>query len=496
MSEAKSDEFFVDVKPVNSRESRSADDQPMYKKRVKIHPKRVHGTFRQFKWYIMIATLAVYYIAPWLRWDRGPDAPSQAILIDFPGRRFFFFFIEIWPHELYYVAGLLIMAGIGLFLTASVVGRAWCGYACPQTVWVDLFLAVERWVEGDRNKRIRLDRAPWSFDKIRKRVTKHLIWLVIAVLTGGAWVFYFADAPTLLVNLVTLQAPPVAYLTIAILAFTTYTLGGFMREQVCTYMCPWPRIQGAMVDEDTLIINYRDWRGEPRGSLRTKRNPAEEPLGDCVACNQCVVVCPMGIDIRDGQQLECITCGLCIDACNTVMERIGRPGNLIAYDTHRRNQLRAEGETVQETHWIRPRTVIYFALWCLIGVGMLFALATRSTFEANVLHDRNPLFVQLTDGGIRNGYTLKVRNMLPRERNMILSASALKNAKLFLPGQQHPDIFVPVSIAPDSVLSLRLFVVSDDQDMRRASTPFSFRLLDENDGKIYELEAVFRGPGK
>ena len=315
-----------DVEPVNNKEVRS-----LYKKRVKIHPKRVHGSFRTLKWWIMAATLGIYYVTPWLRWDRGPGVPDQAVLIDFPSRRFYFFFIEIWPQEVYYIAGLLIMAGIGLFLITSLVGRAWCGYMCPQTVWTDLFLVVERWIEGDRGQRLRLDAAPFSAAKTGKRALKYAIWLMIAMLTGGAWVFYFADAPTLLRDLATLKAEPVAYITIGILTFTTFTLGGLMREQVCTYMCPWPRIQGAMMDEESFTVTYRVDRGEPRAPYR--KGESWDGRGDCVDCKACVVSCPMGIDIRDGQQLECITCALCIDACDSVMTKVGRPRGLIDYDS-------------------------------------------------------------------------------------------------------------------------------------------------------------------
>ena len=238
---------------------------PLYAPRTRIHPKRVQGAFRRLKWWIMGVTLLIYYATPWLRWDRGPHVSDQAVLVDLADRRFFFFFIEIWPHEFYYVAGLLIMAGIGLFLVTTTVGRAWCGYACPQTVWVDLFLAVERFFEGDRNARIRLDAAPWTLRKLRRRGAKHAVWLLIAAATGGAWIFYFADAPRLAVDLVHGEAAGVAYATIAVLTATTYVFGGHMREQVCIYMCPWPRIQGAMLDENSLTVSYNDWRGEPRG---------------------------------------------------------------------------------------------------------------------------------------------------------------------------------------------------------------------------------------
>jgi len=298
----------------------SDDDIDLYTARKKIFPKTVKGFFRTMKWRIMILTLTVYYVTPWIRWYRGEGQPDQAVLIDLANRRFYFFFIEIWPQEFYFVAGLLVMAGIGLFLVTSVIGRAWCGYFCPQTVWTDLFLHVERFMEGDRNAQIRLDAQPWTAAKIRKRVGKHAIWLLIAVLTGGAWVFYFADAPTLLRRLVTFDAPFVAYASIALLTATTYGLGGLMREQVCIYMCPWPRIQGAMLDQNSLTVTYNDWRGEPRGKHR--KSAAASQLGDCVDCNACVAVCPTGVDIREGQQIGCITCGLCIDACDSVMGKL------------------------------------------------------------------------------------------------------------------------------------------------------------------------------
>ncbi|MEC9344397.1 MAG: 4Fe-4S binding protein, partial [Pseudomonadota bacterium] len=221
-----------DVEPINKRDRQ----QPLYAARKKIHPKRAQGTFRRLKWIVMAITLGIYYLAPWLRWDRGEFAPDQAILIDLYHRRFYFFFIEIWPQEFYYIAGLLVMAGVGLFLVTSSVGRAWCGYTCPQTVWVDLFLVVERFVEGDRNARIKLDAAPWTASKLARRAVKHAVWLLIAMATGGAWILYFADAPTLTRNVFTGQAAGIAYMTIAVLTFTTYVLGGLMREQVCTYM--------------------------------------------------------------------------------------------------------------------------------------------------------------------------------------------------------------------------------------------------------------------
>jgi len=239
----------------------------LYAAREPIFPRRVNGPFRNLKWIIMAVTLGIYYLTPWIRWDRGPSLPDQAVLLDLAHRRFYFFWIEIWPHEFYFVAGLLIMAGLGLFLFTSAMGRVWCGYACPQTVWTDLYILVERWVEGDRNARLRLHRQKkLDARKVRLRVTKWALWLLIGLATGGAWVFYFADAPTLAVDLVTGQAHPVAYTTMAILTLTTFFFGGFAREQICIYACPWPRIQAAMMDEDTLTVGYREWPPERSSS--------------------------------------------------------------------------------------------------------------------------------------------------------------------------------------------------------------------------------------
>ncbi|MEQ1770882.1 MAG: cytochrome c oxidase accessory protein CcoG [Devosia sp.] len=461
-----------------------AKPAPLYAPRRKIFPKRADGAYRRFKWLVMGITLAIYYVTPWIRWYRGPYAPDQAVLVDLANRRFFFFFIEIWPQEFYYVAGLLVMAGIGLFLVTSTVGRAWCGYACPQTVWVDLFIAVENFIEGDRNARMKLEAGPWTIDKLWKRVAKHSTWLVIAVLTGGAWIFYFADAPRLIVDVVSLHAPFVAYSTIAILTATTYVFGGLMREQVCTYMCPWPRIQGAMLDEYSLTVTYNGWRGEPRSRHAKKAAAEGKTVGDCVDCNACVVVCPMGIDIRDGQQLECITCALCIDACDDIMVRLGKDRGLISYATlydHQHNTVIATGpdgridpgrvrdtltgklvDTIRLTNWrsiIRPRTIVYTIVLAAIGMGMLTALALRTPISVTALHDRNPLFVVMRDGAVSNGYDIKIANMTPEPRQVTLAVDGLPGATLSIAEQGNltPQT-VQLSLEPDRVLSVRAFV--------------------------------------
>ncbi len=463
---------------------------PLYKSREPIYPKLAHGVFRRIKWAIMVVTLGIYYLLPWVRFDRGPNAPDQAVLLDLPGRRFYFFWIEIWPQEVYYLTGLLIVAALALFLATSLFGRVWCGYACPQTVWTDLFVHVEHWIQGDRNRRIRLDRQPWTFEKIWKKGLTHLIWLAIAVATGGAWVFYFADAPTLMRELIAGTAPVPAYLAIAAFTFTTYTLGGLMREQVCIYMCPWPRIQGAMFDEYTLLVSYDEQRGEPRGPH--KKGEPWEGRGDCVDCRQCVAVCPMGIDIRDGPQLECIQCALCIDACDEIMDRVGRPRRLIRYAT-----LATPSGRRLEFRPIRPRTVVYAALIVLIGGLMLYALLTRSDLEASVLHDRNPLYVRLSDGGIRNGYRLKILNKAHVARDLKLTIEGLPDVRIMRPLHKGP--VDRIRVAPDDVAAVRLYLkvpkrVLRDPAFADGEAEVTFRLVDPAGGDETRVESVFRVP--
>ena len=477
------------------------EEPRLYKAREPIFPKAVSGWHRTFKWRFLAMALAVYYITPWLRWDRGPYAPDQAVLIDLANRRFYFFFIEIWPQEFYYIAGMLIMAGIGLFLVTSAVGRAWCGYACPQTVWTDLYMWVERRIDGDRNAQIRLHAQGWTREKLKKRVLKHGIWLLIAVATGGAWVFYFADAPTLLGQLLTGSAPSVAYITVAVLTFTTYSLAGLMREQVCIYMCPWPRIQGAMLDENSLTVTYNDWRGEPRARHRKQALAKNEPVGDCVDCNACVAVCPMGIDIRNGPQLECITCALCIDACNAVMEKVDLPKGLISYTTFKDYDAAKKGAPATVAPWrrvLRPRTLIYTAVWAAIGLAMLAMVSTRERLDLNVLHDRNPLFTELSGGEIRNGYTVKILNMLAEPRHFRLSVEGLAGATMTIAGV---DPVAPaaadVVASPDAVRSLRVLVTAPADGPRRDFTFVLEELREDGQpGETDRVEAAFHGPDR
>lgn len=469
---------------------------PLYAEHKKVYPQSVSGPFRRFKWGVLIVTLGIYYLLPFVRWDRGPNAPDQAVLVDLPGRRAYFFFIEIWPQEVYYITGLLIIAALTLFLMNAIAGRIWCGYTCPQTVWTDLFLLVERWTEGDRRERMKLDQAPWTWDKIRKKASKHFLWLLIAWWTGGAWVLYFNDAPTLVYELATFQADATPWIWIGILTFTTYLLAGFAREQVCTYMCPWPRIQAALTDEEALNVTYRVDRGEPRASLKRGRQLEAQGIkvGDCIDCYQCVAVCPTGIDIRDGAQLECIQCSLCIDACDAVMEKIGKPKRLIGYDTELNIQRRLRGEP-ERYRYVRPRTLIYAALILVVGGLMAVKLATRADFDVTAIHDRNPQYVLLSDGSIRNGYTIRLLNKQLNARKFELQVSGIPGARLQVVGFDAPAGANPViEVPPDTTRAVRALVFAPKGANLPVSQSITFTAIATESGERAMVQDFFKAP--
>ena len=471
-------------------------DEPLVEAEHRIYPKKVDGHFRRIKWGIQFATLAIYYFLPFVRWDRGPNAPSQAVLVDFPHRRFYFFFIEIWPQEVYYLTGLLIIAALTLFLMNAVAGRIWCGYMCPQTVWTDFFMTTERWIEGDARDRLKLDNGPWTFDKIRKKVSKHFVWLLIAWWTGGAWVLYFSDAPTLVRQLATGQAPISAYVWIGILTFTTYYLAGHMREQVCLYMCPWPRIQAALTDTEALNVSYRRDRGEPRMSLKeaNRAHAAHLPAGDCIDCHQCVAVCPTGVDIRNGSQLGCIQCGLCIDACDAVMIKIHRPIRLISYDTDENIKRRARGEN-PVYRLVRSRTILYAVVMALVGAVMLFQLTTRQHMSLSVLHVRAPMYTTTKDEGVRNGYTLRFSNKWGEPRKFAIEVTGLRDASIkSVEADTLPDGRLAVTVDPDATLEVQLYVTAPRAALSGSSQPIVVKATDLTSGESVSVSDHLFGP--
>ncbi|PHR55203.1 MAG: cytochrome c oxidase accessory protein CcoG [Robiginitomaculum sp.] len=449
--------------------------ESLYKKRTQVYPKAVKGTYRSLKWFIMAILLGIYYITPWIRWDRGPSAPNQAVLIDFENARLYFFFIEIWPQEIYYITGLLILSALGLFLATALFGRVWCGYACPQTIWTDLFMAVERFFEGDRNARIKLDKSPWTSKKIAKKTGKHIAWLLISMATGGAWILYFHDAPRLLTDLFIGHAPQTAYVFLALMTFFTYALAGFMREQICTYMCPWPRIQAAMIDDQALNVTYRFDRGEPRGAH--KKGETWDGRGDCIGCRQCVAVCPTGIDIRDGAQLECIGCALCIDACDDIMVKIGRPKGLIAYDTDANIERRLKGQRNQ-FNLIRPRTILYTIAFFGVGAVMVYSLLNRSVLDMNILRDRIPNYVTLSDGSVRNGYTIKILNKATAPRELRIDAMGLDATQMSIVGLKKINGQFILSVPADETLDYKVYLAIKDVSQLSDREIFHLKLTD------------------
>ncbi len=471
-------------------------EPPLYAARRKIYPQSVDGTFRRIKWALLLVTLGIYYMLPFVRWDRGPSAPDQAVLIDFPHRRFYFFFIEIWPQEVYYLTGLLVLAAMTLFLMNALAGRIWCGYLCPQTVWTDLFTMVERWTEGDRREHYQRDAGPWTVERVARKTAKHGLWLIIAWWTGGAWVLYFADAPSLVSQLTKGTAPFIAYAAIGILTFTTYALAGHLREQVCIYMCPWPRIQAALTDEYALNVTYRHDRGEPRGSIKKSAllRQSGQPSGDCIDCYQCVNVCPTGVDIRKGLQLDCIQCGLCIDACNTVMQKIGRPADLIAYDTDINIHRRQEGKP-EIYKPVRMRTLVYAAVIAIAGGIMLYTLATRTSIGLSVIHERNPIAVRLSDGAIRNAYVARIINKELETRQFQVLMSGLTGSIVDLAGEApRNDGRIVIEVGPDQTREIRLLVTDYYGHGLPEQTHITFYLTDLKTGEHTSATDYFRTP--
>jgi cytochrome c oxidase accessory protein FixG len=477
---------------------------PLYATHQKVYPKAVKGTVRRAKWAILGLCLGLYYLVPLIRWDRGPELPDQAVLVDLTNARLFFFWIEIWPQEVYYLTGLLVLGAIGLFAATSMFGRVWCGFACPQTVWTDLFMAVERLIQGDRNERMRLDKAPWTREKLLRKGLTHAAWLGIAAATGGAWVMYFADALEMTPLFFTGQASLEVYFFFGLFTATTYLLAGWAREQVCTYMCPWPRFQAAMLDEDSLVVSYRAWRGEPRGKAKA------QGIGDCDDCRACVNVCPTGIDIRDGLQLECIGCGLCIDACDDIMAKLGRPRGLIAFETFANlaasdaaakpvrpgpERLACGMAARKAPRFFRPRTWLYAAVIGAVALVMAGSYLLRDTLDLAVIRERAPLFVRLSDGGVRNAYALKLANKTREAEGFSLVLDGPAGLHLVVQDSGSDASGHPVlTTRPDGITQWRALVTAPAGLHLPESVPVTFRLIDGRGRTIETERSVFLGP--
>ncbi len=371
----------------------------LYRKEPKVYPRHVNGRFARLRDMAMYVLLGLYYFLPWIT-----IGEHQALLFDLPARKFYIFGLTFWPQDFIYLATLLISAGLSLFFFTAMAGRLWCGYACPQTVWTEAFLLLERWTEGNRQRRMKLDAAPWTSRKILRKSSKHFLWITFSLWTGFTFVGFFTPIRELSANVLGFSLGPWETFWALFYSFATYGNAGFLREQVCKYMCPYARFQSAMFDHDTLLISYDQKRGETRGSRRREADSKALGLGDCIDCTLCVQVCPTGIDIREGLQIECIACAACIDVCDQVMDRMGYPRGLIRYTTE--NALQGK-----PTRVLRPRIVIYAALLLLIIGGSLWSMTHRTPLRADLIRDRNALYRELPGGMIENVYTLKVTNM-------------------------------------------------------------------------------------
>jgi cytochrome c oxidase accessory protein FixG len=390
----------------------------LYAARQKVYVREVSGRYDRLRVIAVCALLGLFYGLPWLQWDG-----HQAILFDLPARKFHIFGLLFFPQDFFLLTWLLIIAAVSLFFFTAVAGRLWCGYACPQTVWTSVFIGIERWFEGNRQQQMKLDHAPWTLHKFLRKGGKQVLWIVFAAFTGLTFVGYFSAIRELVPGLLAASLGGWEYFWIVFYGFATYGNAGYMREQVCKYMCPYARFQSAMFDRNTMIISYDTKRGEPRGARPRGVNPRERGLGDCVDCTLCVQVCPTGIDIRKGLQLECIACAACIDACDGVMQRLNYAPGLIRYAT----QNSMDGIKTRIT---RPRTIIYSVLLLALVVGFGIAVAQRQLVAVDVMRDRNSLFRQLDDGRIENVYTVRLINKDTAAHTLRLSVSGLDGAAI------------------------------------------------------------------
>jgi len=397
----------------------------LYQATRKIYPRAVSGWFARWRWTLVLLTQLVFYGLPWLSWGE-----RQAVLFDLAARRFYVFGLVLYPQDFIYLTALLIISAYSLFLFTAVAGRLWCGYACPQTVYTEIFMWIERRFEGDRAARMRLDAAPWSFDKLWRKGGKQAAWIGLGLWTGFTFVGYFTPIRSLWAQAFTLGFGPWEWFWVLFYGFATYGNAGWMREQVCKYMCPYARFQSAMFDKDTLIISYDASRGEPRGSRSRKADPRKLGLGDCIDCLLCVQVCPTGIDIRKGLQYECIGCAACVDVCDGVMDRMGTPRGLVRYATQN-SMTQGWSKSQMWARVLRPRVLVYMTILVAICVAFAISIAVRTPFRVDVVRDRGSLARIVDEGRLENGYRLQIMNATEQPQRYEIQVSGLPQAAVF-----------------------------------------------------------------
>jgi cytochrome c oxidase accessory protein FixG len=451
----------------------------LYAKREKIYVREILGFFQKIRTYTLWALMLSYYGAVWLQWDG-----RQAIYFDLPARQFNIFGITFWPQDFALLAGALIISAYALFTITNMAGRLWCGYTCPQSAWSFLYMWVEERIEGSRNQRMKLDKEPMSATKLRKKGLKHIIWLFIAFMTGLSFVGYFSPIRELVPDLLTFNLNGWEFFWIGFFMLATYLNAGWMREQVCIYMCPYARFQSVMYDRDTLAVSYDPNRGEPRGkrSKKAKEETDTEQLGDCVDCSLCVQVCPTGIDIRDGMQYQCIGCALCIDACDSIMEKLNKPKGLIRYTTE--NEL--EG---QKTHFFRPRLVGYAAMLTIMVVAFSYAIVTRTPFRLDIERDRGQLYQVTPNDTVQNSYVLKIMNMSQQPHKYHLSVEGIEGMKMDVPSEYE------LTFNELKEISLNIEVDPATTRLESGKTNIEFVVVNEDTGEeVAREESRFIAP--
>ncbi len=441
----------------------------MYAAREKVYPREIKGRFQSLRNLAVVTLLGLYYFLPWVNWSG-----RQAVLFDLPARKFYIFGLVLWPQDFVYLALLLIIAALSLFFFTALAGRLWCGYACPQTVWTEVFLWMERLTEGDRGKRMKLDRGPWNREKILRKGSKQVLWIAFAAFTGFTFVGFFSPVRDLWAHISQFSLGPWETFWIVFYSFATYGNAGFLREQVCIYMCPYARFQSAMFDRDTLIISYDEVRGEPRGGRKRGVDPRTAGKGDCIDCNMCVQVCPTGIDIREGLQYECIACAACVDVCDSVMDKMDYPRGLIRYTTQ--NALDGKGKRV-----LRPRVMVYAAILLALAGGFVYSVATRNLLAVDVLHDRNALYRVLDDGRIENVYTLKIMNKDIKPHRYTLTVAGIPHATLSV-----DDRLPEVDAGEVATLPVRVRVPADEAKGGPHSIIFTLHAEDAPEQSVHE----------